>query len=524
MSKMKSKSEIESLYIEALGIKRDDLIARIKQTKLMAWEQLLLIAIYARKQYESDNNFHGRMGFVAALQSSEFNDVQSELFTLLDSGKSFLSIIDVLKEKLEKKEITNHNYSLIINKLEGGRVAFPGVFPPLLYPHHTLYIALTRFISICQKLLSIPASDELCDRLVQKELTKHLDRELMFSRLRRTLSEENQQNEETSLASLIKLQNEEISLASLLKLQKDSSRPVSDLPHLLDQYLAKEMQNIFGEFLRIQNSGNVNTISYDYFTNDSKKIPEWVSEAYDLQADKYSLNFNFTMMSRFIMMGQYDELSKLLISAMQNAVSKRYVLRESQIKKPKRSSLVQWQRDCNVLGLVKSEMIPSRIAAILFHDFKYAHLPIYSATKEINVRFQRALKPSQAQLLTTYVIKYSLHNGGAPYDFQNVSQNLLKVESLSSIANKTTFLLPNPLMENWTNDKPASISMRFKRPIRDFNEYYADIEELVRKQIGKAMSAVFPIHLGFPPPLWIPQGLSSLNAADDPIPEELDDA
>ncbi|WP_210512491.1 hypothetical protein [Pantoea ananatis] len=523
MSKMKSKSEIESLYIEALGIKRDDLIARIKQTKLMAWEQLLLIAIYARKQYELDNNFHGRMGFVEALQSPEFHDVQSELFTLLDSGKSFLSIIDVLKKKAEKQEITDWNYNSLINNLERKQVAFSGMFTPLLYPHHTLYIALTRFISICQKLLSIPASDELCDRLVQKELTKHLDSELILSRLRRTLSEENQQNEKTPLASLIELQGE-TSLTSLLKLQKDSNRPMSDLHLLLDQYLAKEMQNIFGEFLRIQNSGNVNTISYDYFINDSKKMPEWVSESFDLQADKYSLNLNFTMMSRFIMMGQYDELSKLLISAMQNAVSKRYDLRESQIKKPKRSSLVQWQRDCNVLGLVKSEMIPSRIAAILFHDFKYAHLPFYSANKEINVRFLKALKPSQAQLLTTYVIKYSLHNGGAPYDFQNASQNLLKVESLSSIANKTTCLLPNPLMENWTNDKPASISMRFKRPIRDFNEYYAHIEELVRKQIGKAMSAVFPMHLGFPPPLWIPQGLSSLNAADDPIPEELNDA
>lgn len=498
MSTMNSKSEIESLYIEALGVKRDDLIARIRQTKLMAWEQLLLIAIYARKQYQSDiNNFHGRMGFVEALQSPEFRDVQAELFTLLDSGKSFLSIIDVLKKKVEEQEITEWNYNLLINNLEKNHVAFSGMFTPLLYPHHVLYIALTRFISLCQKLLTIPASDQLCDRLVEAELTKHLSSELMFFRLRLTVSDGNQYNEE-------------ISLTSLLKLQKDSGRPFGDLHHSLDLNLAKEMQKVFGEFLRIQNSGDVTTINFDTGINNSKKIPEWVSEALDLQGDKYSLNLNFTMMSRFIMMGQYDELSKLLISAMQNAVSKRYDLPESQIKKPKKSSLVQWQRDCNVLGLVKSEMVPSRIAAILFHDFKYAHLPIYSATKEINVRFQRAIKPSEAQLVTTYVIKYSLYNGGAPYDFQNVSQNLLKVESLSTIANKTTYFLSNPLMKNWANDNPASISMRFKRPIRDFNEYYVNIDELVRTQISKAMSAVFPINLGFPPPLWIPQGFYSV--------------
>ena len=513
MSKKNSNSDIESLYTEAFGIKRYDLIARIKQTKMMAWEQLLLVAIYARKQYGTTDvhNFHGRMGFVAALQEPEFCDIQSELFTLLDSGKSFLDIIDVLKKKLEEQEISQLKYDYLINRLEKNHVSFPRMFTPLLYPHHVLYIALTRFISLCQKLLKIPASDELCDRLVEAELRKNLHNELIFTRL-------------GSIELNGNSYNEEMSLTSLLKLQKKIGRTFDDLHHLLDLNLAKEMQNVLGEFLRIQNSGNVNPTNYDSGVNNSKKIPEWISETLNLRDDKYSLNLNFTIMSRFIMMGQYDELSKLLISAMQNAVSTRYTLSESQIKKPKKASLVHWQRDCSVLGLIKSEMIPSRIAAILFHDFKYAHLPIYSATKEINVFFPKALRPSEAQLLTTYVIKYSLYNGGAPYDFQNVSQRLLKVEDLSSIANKTTSCLSNVLMKNWTNDNPASISMRFKRPIRDFNEYYVKIDELVRTQISKAMSAVFPIDLGFPPPLWIPQGFYSVNVADDSISEELDDA
>lgn len=513
MTLKQEDTELDELFSKALGMKRSVMIRRITQIKLMAWEQVLLIAMYARKQYETDQlSFHARMRFVDLLDDPAFKTLQPHLLPLIDDGKGSFSIIGLLKENFQSWGIEKHLSDYFIKKIEDDGFLFGARSSPYLYSHHDLFIALTRFISICQAMLGLGPSQKICDELTEAKLRQVFAHKIQsynmifgVGSLESLGDLENQENQEDQ-GDL----NEPITLQTLLGWQEEEQQDVKDLTIFIDESMARDMQDILNKNFNIQCSdiGNQHNLYIDEEKN--KKFPDWVLQHVDIEENKYNLCLDMTTLNRFMLMGQHKEIGKMLGDMLYEAVAGQLKLQQCQTSSNVKASPAEWQHACTVLGLSRLDEVPPRIAAILYFDLRYMHTKLYTACREINVTIDQPTKREQAEMITTYIIQHCLFNQGVPLDFQNRVTRELVVEKFKEIA-KPSSLLADPMMELWANDTPSKVRSRFKKPLREFETNLNAIDKLVRGQMSKALVTPYPLQAGFPAPLWLPMPIQETD-------------
>ncbi|HHQ6722063.1 TPA: hypothetical protein ACSTNG_001811 [Serratia fonticola] len=527
MTLKQEDSELDELFRKALGMKRSAMIRRITQIKLMAWEQVLLIAMYARSQYKSDQrSFHARMRLVALLDDPAFKTLQPHLLPLIDDGKGSFSIIGLLKEDFQSWGVEKHLYDCFIKTIEDDGFIF-GTRPfPYLYSHHDLYIALTRFISICQAMLGLGPSQKICDDLTEAKLRQVFAHKIqsfnmifgvgnlgnleILGGLENQESQENQENQENQegQGSL----NEPITLKTLLGWQLEEKKDVKSLAIFIESSMARDMQNILDNHFNVQSSDVRNQHNSCFDEEKKIKIPDWVQQDVDSEKNQYNLRLDITTLNRFMLMGQHKEIRKKLEDMLHVAVSGQLTLPQSQAPNNDNVSAAEWQHACTVLGLSRLDEVPPRIAAILYFDLQFMHIKLYSACREINVSIDQPLKREQVEMITTYIIRHCLFNQGLPSDFEVIESRKLVVDKFSVIAKASSNALADPMMEIWANDTASKVRPRFKKPLREFKTELEEIEKLVRDQMRRAMVNPYPIQAGFPAPLWLPQNGRNLDA------------
>lgn len=498
-------ADLDTLFSKALGIKRSVITRRITQIKLMAWEQVLLIAMYARKQYESEpGSFHGRMGFIKLLGRSEFKMLRPHLLPLIDDGMSFLSIMESLKENLQTWGIDTSLYTWFKRDAESKGIAFAERKSPCLYSHYHLFIALTRFISICQEMLGLGASQKMCDDLAEAKLKQVFEHEIQFYNM--PLGLENPDEPYT-----LQDQNEPITLQTLLGWQEKNPKDVSDLIMFIDTSIAKDIQKIFIKYFSIQNSDMGNQCGFCFNEEKNKKFPDWVQQHVDSEKNQYNLRLDITTLNRFMLMGQHEEIGKMLGDVLLEAVKDQLKLPQNHTPSNTNASPAEWQHMCTVLGLSRLDEVPPRIAAILYFDVQYMHAPIYTANFELQVKLEQQAKREQAEMITTYIIHHCLFNKGMPWDFKGGGASKHAVEKFKDIAKHSSDPLPDPMMASWANDTPSTVRSRFKKPLRDFKEGQNEIVKLIRGQMSKALVTPYPLQAGFPAPLWLPMPIQEID-------------
>ncbi|MEQ5562300.1 MULTISPECIES: hypothetical protein [Providencia] len=499
---MKNKtSELEDLYLKAFNIKRSSLIRRINQIKLMGWEQIILVALYAREQYQQDiNNFHGRMAFVDAILAPDFKTILPKLLNLLDSGKSFLSIIEEINKNYTSWGIPINIYKALIHRLEEKHVAFPANYKQHLYSYLAIYTALTRFIHICQNMLNKRPSDQLCDNIIHKLLYDLFSQEIRFRELGQLLQTHELTDHE--------LTDIDTSLESLLKMQIKAQKSHDDIILLIDTQLAHDLEESFTLFFYNSIHSDNHSMPPTNASYSENKFPSWVKHAeYDRNSDEVVIKLDFSSINNLMLMGQKNEIGKLLASILHEKILNKHKLPFLGVQTNDKASIIEWQQNCNVLGINRLDEIPSRIAGILFHDFSKIHIPIYSASKEINLSNYQKINHEQAKLLTTLVISCCLFHNQVPWKLNNNSLNKLSVtqEGLSKLFEESNELpmLADPLMQVWANNELARMLSRFKKPLREFKNHINDVERNIRTQMSKSLQTAFPLQPSFPTPLWI---------------------
>ncbi|EOX5558853.1 hypothetical protein ACPSVL_001130 [Yersinia enterocolitica] len=145
----------------------------------LAWEQVLLLAIYSRQYcYSPEANPHhvGALARVSLLaHASELSrqrtsnqedkspwELTELVTTLLNQGKGSVAIVKQLLKQAEHEESSalSSDCQNLLNRMEREGISFAGGNYPC-YSWYTLYIALTDPISLFQELLAIkPLDDE----------------------------------------------------------------------------------------------------------------------------------------------------------------------------------------------------------------------------------------------------------------------------------------------------------------------------------------------------------------------------
>lgn len=479
------EKQLNLKFLNILGIKRLKLIRRINLTRLMAWEQIFLIALYGRGQYQSDKgmHFHARMEVISTLRNNLYDPLTPYALRLMDDGCSFLTMMEQLRENLEKWEIEANIYHALKNELERKQVAFARLEQPFAYPHYAIYIALTQFIHLCQHMLKNPSADVICDALVERTLREIYIKEPFFQ---------------------LNRDKEPPTLSALLEWFDKSKQPTPDVIAIVDEYLAADMQNLHNIFapscslnLATDNRGSRNA-------ENSTKRQSLIDTEILRPQQRLIIDLDMIRLKNMILLGQHEEVGKWLGDVVQEKVAEHLKLPPPHTPAVDKASADKWQHACSVLKLNRIDSVPPRIAAILCNDMAHAHFRIHTSCDELHSYPNKAFSPKESQWMTTLVIRHCLLGTGSPGDFGQ-SLRPLTIEASSLIVDQQTPLWADPMMHEWANDADmAAMQTRFKTRTRDCNKALRDVPHLVSQQMALARQQPYPLRSGFPPPLWLP--------------------
>lgn len=479
--------DLSNCYSKIFGLTRKELIWHINQVSLITWEQVLLVALYARQQYSAKfDQFHGRMAFVNVLNNADFALLQCRLLPLLDSGKSFLTIMGALQTSQDSWQIDAAIYRRFVNTVEEKQIAFPRLQKPYFYSHQALYTALTGFIRVCQDLLAEPPTEKYCHQLIYEYLDQK--RGHYFNSMRN---------------------KEKETLTEWALKQKQGT---FDIIKFLNQKLAEDMQNKLSRF----GTAPGTFVDKDLFQHNGKKNQNWITVTASHSDQSSYLNIKSDVLKRFLLMGKSDQVSRIIMEELFETISKGLTLPYKNDEAREQASPQDWSQNCRVLDIKRMDQIPWLVALLLSFDMRYAHQTLFTVRHEIQLLLKEPLKREEEECAVSAIIRHCFLRQGNPLDFQKVYAVTFSKQTFTPDNQTDLPLRTNQLMESWGNEDPIRIRNLFKARYKQFNELIDSAESIVKKQMAKAMRNPYPIEAGFPPPLWmvIPQNEDSAKPAD----------
>lgn len=147
----------------------------------MVWEQVLLVAIYARRCYDGErpqvSSFHQRMKLLSLIEGlegkykntdfsqGEISDVSSVIRDMVEDNKSSNDILEYLFDDANDREYVIDQEKTTTKKRIRSRMAEQGIAFPALpkggleYSYYSLYRVLKDPITVFQRLLEYPEPD-----------------------------------------------------------------------------------------------------------------------------------------------------------------------------------------------------------------------------------------------------------------------------------------------------------------------------------------------------------------------------
>lgn len=504
----------------AFGLNQREIFEQTSNTWKMMWEQLLMIAIYARQQYMQLNqsnadNFHQRMKMIHLL-SREYQSARPNHSFDKDIPEIFHTVLALIEDEcgstkiiefLLDEEASQYQTSKkrILSKMEQAKIAFSPTPSEHKrdYSYYSLYEILNDPIFYISKLLSIPVPDKqvihstvvntLYDYLAQNRRFLLPRNENPLNRLTKSVEEK----EQIILENLSFLEGKE-DIKKLIKGQ-------------IADFIGKDVHKVF------------NLLSDPFYNEENPQNKIFTSVfAIKSEADALNIYLDNKALMNLINLNQLDELASVMKSEIKKAIlNKNQRTRNFGIEtKVDQASALEKISDWYIkvqTGLFsRVDQVPKIIASILEFDIRYFKGMFdseFGFDRSLLTKNQKPYSPLQAKeiylFVSAYIRNYLYYDDQRP---ERNSQNGLLIDHLVKRDFSETLFHRNRMMEVWGTfeDEKQHRKMldRFKRMpayLDPQNKDYKEMSYFINKQkeLGNDENAPpYPLNSFFPLPLW----------------------
>ncbi len=469
----------------------------IERVYLMTWEQVLLLAIYARNQYNSENrsHFYSRMKFVEAIRFVRLEHKQYFL-NLLEEGGGITAIAQKIDECIKVQP--NKFCSLatdgrsILAKIDDEQIAFSAQKVPFKYSYYSLYKILFDPIPIFQSLLKfkppeLMVEDAVIEALIEiRSPPSFSNPPVFFENLNPNITDVDEIIED------IKRSGRELDVNAL----------INQLQELIENKMACWMNEAFASLYLQQ-------------PNQEKNARKQPKTSMDVVCEKLvsggsiELKINKQELSEICYLGGSGELMRHIQNLLLSDIDKSYKESVPSSFEPYLSLLRQWHNHTKTNIVKGKDQILKVVAALIDFDIQNKHLGFFW---EIQKRYNKVISKSQSTDLTARVIHHCFYknrtldevmNGLEVYHFNrdDINNTFPQVSDDIEIALNEEFFNSTEI-KVWANYDEKKTKERLKQGRKLLNKHLNSIEKYIDGQKSRAIEKKYPINSEFPRPLW----------------------
>lgn len=523
----------------AFGLNQREIFDQTLNAWKMMWEQLLMIAIYARQQYMQSNqsnadNFHQRMKMIHLIKREYLSRKQSNLSFDKDIPEIFQKVLALIEEECGSTKIIEFllddevsqlqtSKKRILSKMEEAKIAFSPNQRDYKrdYSYYSLYEVLHDPIFYISKIMSIPVPDkQVIHATVVKTTYDYLTKNRGFLLSRN----------ENPIAILSKSveDKEQIILENLSILEgKDDIKEL--IKGQIADFIGKDVANVF-------------SLLSDPFYDEENPQDKLFTSVFTItpDSDAFNISLDRKALTNLMNLNQLDELASVMKSEIKKAVlNKNHRTRKVGIEtKVDQASALEkiseWYIRAQTGLFNRVDQVPKLIASILEFDIRY-----FKGMFDPEFGFDRSLLsknhknsygPLQAKEIYLFVSAYIRNY--LYYDDQRPERNSLNgwlIDHLVKRDFSDVLFHSNQMMEAWATfeDEKQHRKMldRFKRMPAYLDPQHKDYKEIgyfinKQKELGNDENAPpYPLNSFFPLPLWASR--FSKNDVVEEVPDKL---
>jgi hypothetical protein len=523
----------------AFGLNQREILDQTLNTWKMMWEQLLMIAIYARQQYMESNqsnadNFQQRMKMIHLLTdvyryraSTSFDKDTPEIFhkvlALIEDECGSTKIIEFLLD--EEASQYQKSKKCILSQMEQAKIAFSPTPADSKrdYSYYSLYKILHNPIFYISKIMSIPVPDkQVIHATVVNTTYDYLaqNRRFLLSRNENPiekLSKSTEDKEQIILENLSFLEGKE-DIKKLIKGQ-------------IADFIGKDVSKVF------------NLLS-DPFYNEENPQNKLFTSVFTIrpEADAFNISLDRKALINLMNLNQLDELASVMKSEIKKAVlnknqrTRNFGIETKVDQASALEKISEWYIKTQTGLFNRVDQVPKLIASILEFDIRYfkgMFDPEFGFDRSLLTKnHKNAYSPLQAKEIYLFVSAYIRNYLYYDYDDQRSARTDLDRWLIDQLVERDLSEVSfhrNRMMEAWATfeDEKQHRKMldRFKRMPAYLDPQHKDYTEISyfinkQKELGNDENAPpYPLNSFFPLPLWASR--FSKNDGVEEVPNKL---
>jgi hypothetical protein len=483
------------IYSEKLGINTKELNNSYLSLIKIGWEQVLLMAIYARQQYlylsdteREKEGFHQRIKLIHS--ANKDNLLTAEILDRIEAGCGSNEIIKFLFESIESEAI-NCNSTKLLQRIENKNIAFKSTSKKFHYTYFALYKILNDPLSIFQSLLEIPNID--LEENIKLQLGDYLRNE--------------------HLRDLRFLPKDKDEPSYNWKYRKNINEIISDIEKGIKSFEKSKFSHYLNSELLKGISEKVNNAFVQLQHPSQKEKNLSLVEDLSVVEEKLNLSLNKQQLDKLIRLGQIDSVMTSLKEALldQKKARKQAEVSTGKYNCMSLEALCGWHSVTKTEIIKKIEQCPKLIASILEFDIRYrlGFCDLDIGSFDIESSFRGKLSPKDFYKISTSFIHNTLFYKNNHRCLINSPHGITTDDFLKTIVSEATSeqanLSANLMMKDWANLEEKPMIERFKKlpPYLKIN-MSESIDSLISKQQEKSENDApsYPVNCPFPLPLW----------------------
>lgn len=516
----------------------------------MVWEQVLLVAIYARRCYDGErpqvSSFHQRMKLLSLIEGlegkykntdfsqGEISDVSSVIRDMVEDNKSSNDILEYLFDDANDREYVIDQEKTTTKKRIRSRMAEQGIAFPALpkggleYSYYSLYRVLKDPITVFQRLLEYPEPDiAFIENTIYGCIANYIqEQKNKFSfpedigeqlHLREEIGNEKYITENIAIFNSIKEEDKEGIRQAFFKvlLLTEKEKDVSDWG--LASWSSMVISSISDP--NFDNRHNFSTLKEDFIYESA------------ISNNDININLKVDQLRNFIGLGLIDDLFLDIANDMRSKVLDDTSKNNSSLNNKfdnldAFAKVSKWYKENKTELFQKSNQLPKLIASIIEFDIikSQGMFSLDFRTDTFNtLPHMTNDKLNAAHFYTSMIMKYELYYkidlgkiiGSSNRADEDHRIDILEFrEDFKSKADKLDYssleefkLEDTLLLKDWVSfesDKEYQTMLnRFKRMPKHLTEESAISEMIDKQKMPKNKNTVsYPFNSAFPLPLW----------------------
>lgn len=526
----------KNIYSE-LGLNKRELHGQALNTWKMMWEQILILALYARQQYFKESaeaeNFQQRIKMIHLLSCEYASKNNSNLSFDKDIREIFQKTLDLIEDECgstkiieflldEETSTLQTSKKCILSKMEEAKIAFSPM------PHHytrdysyySLYSILHNPIFFISKLLSISEPDEhVITNTVITTIYDYLCQNKRFLMGIRTGNPfENFKDKP--------LQEKERIIIENFSFLKDKQQIKKLIQGQIAEFIGKDVQKTF------------NQLSDPFFSEHDQENKFFASIVeIDSDTETFKISVDKKAFVNLMNLNQLDELALVMKSELKKyAQNKNGRTRISGIENrldqaAALEKISDWYSHSNTGLFTRADQIPKIIVSILEFDIRY-----FKGMFDPELGFNKTMltakqKPySQLQAKEIYMLVSAYIRNRLYYNDKRDDRDSMHGWLLDGLVNRTfdgILLHPNRMMEAWVGFESELEQQKMLDRFKRMSPYLKVknpkmVESLIQDQKNKGndeSAPPYPLNSFFPLPLW--SSRFTKNIRNEEIPEKL---